>query len=91
MDLLKFQRFPYQKRIHNKGYLNLATEIFQGFSPGVFNRLYVTRNKILKQKKFRTKEGANNISVLKSNCESYCSQFTQLTGSIPSSIFLDTS
>ena len=93
MDLLKAPRFPYQKRkrIHNKGHLNLATEVLKGFSPGVFNRLCVTHNKNLEQQKSRTKERANNISLFKSNFESYGCQLRQLTGSIPSSIFLDTS
>ena len=36
-DLLEAPRFPYQKRFHNKGHLNLATEVLKGFSPGVFN------------------------------------------------------
>ena len=71
MDLLKVPRFPYQKRIHNKGHLNLATEVLKGFSPGVFNRLCVTHNKNLEQRKFRTKEQANNISLFKSSSGSY--------------------
>ena len=93
MDLLKAPRFPYQKRkrIHNKGHLNLATEVLKGFSPVVFNRLCVTHNKNLEQRKSRNKERANNISLFKSNSESYGCQLRQLTGSIPSSIFLDTS
>ena len=70
MDLLKVPRFPYQKRIHNKGHLDLATEVLKGFSLGVFNRLYVTHNKNLEQRKFRTKERAINISFSKSNSES---------------------
>ena len=36
-DLLEAPRFPYQKRFHNKGHLNLAMEVLKGFSPGVFN------------------------------------------------------
>ena len=36
-DLLEAPRFPYLKRFHNTGYLNLATEVLKGFSPGVFN------------------------------------------------------
>ena len=67
MDLLKVPRFPYQKRIHNKGHLNLATEVMNGLSPGVFNRLYITHNKNLIQRKFRTKERPNNICLPKSN------------------------
>ena len=90
MDLLKVPSFPYQKRIHNKGHLTLATEVQKGFSPGAFNMLCVTRNKNLEQRKFRTKEQAINISLFKSNSESYAYQFRQLTGNIPSSIFLDT-
>ena len=39
----------------------------------------------------RTKERANNISLFKSKSESYGCQLKQLTGSIPSSIFLDIS
>ena len=58
MDLLKV---PYQKRIRNKGNHNLATEVLKGFSPGVFNRLYVTHNKNLEQRKFRTKEPADPV------------------------------
>ena len=54
MDLPKVPRFPYQKRIYNKGHLNLAKEFLKGFSPGVFNKLYVTHNKNLEQWKFRT-------------------------------------
>ena len=49
MDLLKVPKFPYQTRIHNKGHLNLATEVPKGFSPGVFNRLYVNHNKNLQK------------------------------------------
>ena len=45
MDLLKLSRFPYQKRLRNKGRLNLATEVLKGFSPAVFNRLCVTQIK----------------------------------------------
>ena len=45
MDLLKVPRFPYQKRFHNKGYLNLATETLTGFSLYAFNRLCVTHEK----------------------------------------------
>ena len=67
MDLLKGPRFPYQKRIHNKGDFSLEIEALKGFSPGVFNKLYVTHNKNLEQRKFRMKEQANNISLFKSN------------------------
>ena len=84
MDLLKAPRFPYQKRIHNKGHLNLAIEVLKRLSSGVFN-------KNLEQQKFRANERANNISLFKSNSESYGCQLRQLTRSIPSSIFLDTS
>ena len=91
MDLLKAPRFPDQKRIHNKGHLTLATEVLKGFSPGVFNSFCVNHNKNLRQPKFRTKERANNISLFKSNSESYSYQLRQLTGIIPFSIFLDTS
>ena len=91
MDLLKAPRFPYQKRIQNKGHLNLATEVLKGFSPGVFNRLCVTHNKNLEQRKFRTKERANNICLFKSNSESFGCQLRQLAGTTPSSVFLDAS
>ena len=91
MDLLKIPRFPHQKRIRNKGDLNLATEVLKGFSPGVFNGLCVNHNKNLEQRKFRTKVRANNISLFKSNSDSYGCQLRQLTESIPSSISLDTS
>ena len=91
MDLLKAPRFSYQKRIHNKKHLNLATEVLKDFSPGVFNRLCVTHSKNLQQRKFRTKERTNNISLFKSNSKSCGFQLRQLTGSIPSKIFLDTS
>ena len=53
MDLLKVPRFPYQKRLRNKGYLNLATEVLKDFSPGVFSRHYVNHIKNLEQRKFR--------------------------------------
>ena len=36
----------------------MATEVLKGFSPGIFNRLYITHNKNLEQWKFRTKEQA---------------------------------
>ena len=91
MDPLKTPKFPYQKRVHNKGHLNSATEALKGYSPGVFNRLSVNHNRNLEQRKFRTKERVNNISLLKSNSESYGCPLRQLMGSIPSSIFLDTS
>ena len=71
MDLLKAPRFPYEKRIHNKGHLNLATEVLKGFSPGVFNMVCVTHNENLEQRKFRTKARANNIYLFKSYSESY--------------------
>ena len=91
MDLLKVPRFSYQKRIHNKGHFNLAAEVLKGFSPGVFNRLYVNHDKNLEQRKFRTRVRANNIFLYKYNSESYGCQFRQLIGNIPSLIFLDTS
>ena len=91
MNLLKVPKFHYQKRIHNKEHPNLATEVLKGFSSGVFNRFYVAHNKNLEQRKFRTKEQTNNISLFKSNSESYSCQLRQLTGSISSSIFSDTS
>ena len=74
MDLLKVPRFPYQKRIHKKGHLNLATGVLKGFRPGVLSRLYATHNKYLEQRKVRIKERANNISLCKSNSESYVCQ-----------------
>ena len=86
MDLLKAQMFSYLKRIKDS-----SIEVLKGFSPGAFNRLCVTRNKNLEQRKFRTKERANNISPFKNTSESYGCQLRQLIGSIPSSIFLDTS
>ena len=91
MDLLKVSRFLYQKRIHNKGHLNLATAVLKDFSSGVFNRFYVNQNKTLEQRKFKTNERANNISLFKNKPESYGCQLSQLTRSIPTSIFLDTS
>ena len=42
MDKLKISRFLFQRRLHNKGHLNLTTEVPKGFSPGVFNRLWRT-------------------------------------------------
>ena len=45
MDLFKVPWFPCKKRSHNKGQLNLATEVLKGFSRGVFNSLCVTRRK----------------------------------------------
>ena len=91
MDLLKTPRFPCQKKIHNKGHLNLTTKVLKGFSPGVFNRLCATSNKNLEQRKFRTKEQVYNISLFKGNSKSYGCQLIRLTGSIPFSTFLDTS
>ena len=84
MDLLKAPRFPYQKRIHNKEHLNLATEILKGFSSSVFNRVCVTHNENLEQPKFRTKERAKNIPLFKSNSESYGCQLQQFVGGIVS-------
>ena len=89
MYLLKAPRFPYQKRIHHKGHLNLATEVLRGFSPGVFNSAFVTHNKHLEQQKIRTKEQAINISLFKITSESYGCQLRQLIGTILFSIFLD--
>ena len=43
--MLKALRFPYQKKLHNKGYLSLATEVLKGSSPGVFNKFCVTHSK----------------------------------------------
>ena len=79
MDLLKAPRFPYQKRIHNKGHLNLATEVLKGFSPGVFNRLYVNHKKNLEQPKFRSKERANNTSLLEPKSELMIILFSKVT------------
>ena len=87
MDVLKAPRFPYQKGIHNKGDLSLATEVLKGFSLDVFNRLCVTHNKNFEHRQFRTIERANNISIFKSNSESYGCQLRKFTGSIGSSIF----
>ena len=42
MDLLKDPSFPYQKRLHNKEHLNLATEVLKGLILGVYSRLCVT-------------------------------------------------
>ena len=78
-----------QKRIRNKRRLNLGREVMKAFTPGIFNRLCVNHSKNLEQRKFRTKERANNVSLFKSNCESYGCQPWKLTGSIPSSIFLN--
>ena len=36
-ELLEAPRFPYQKRFHNKGHLNLATKVLKDFSSGLFN------------------------------------------------------
>ena len=44
MDELKVLRFPYQKKIHNKGHLNLAKDS-EGFSPYVINALCETHSK----------------------------------------------
>ena len=30
-------RFPFEKRFHSKGHLNLAAVVLKGFSPGVSN------------------------------------------------------
>ena len=45
MDLLKVPRFLYQKRLRNKGHLNLATEFMKGFSLDIFYRLLETHRK----------------------------------------------
>lgn len=45
MDLLKVQRFPYQKRRHNKGNFTLPTEVLKSYSPDLFNRSCVTQSK----------------------------------------------
>ena len=45
MDLSKTPMFLYQRRLYNKGHLNLTTEVPKKFSPDVFNRLRVTHNK----------------------------------------------
>ena len=84
MDLLKAPRFPYQKRIHIKEHINLATEALKGFNPGIVNRICVTYNKNLEQRKFRTKKRTNNVSPFKSNSESYDCQLQHLTGGIKS-------
>ena len=44
MDLLKVPRFPYLKRLHNKGHLNFVTELMKDFSPSFSNKLYVTHS-----------------------------------------------
>ena len=78
MDLLKAPRFPYQKSIRSKGHHNSAKEVLNVFSPCVFNRLCVTHNKHLEQRKFRTKERGNNISYFKSNSSGYPLQIFQI-------------
>ena len=45
MYLSKVPRFPSQKRLHNEGQLNLATDGLKGFSSGVFSRLCITHIK----------------------------------------------
>ena len=79
MDLLKVPRFSCQKRIHNKAHLNLVTEVLNGFSPGVFNRLYVNHKKNLEQPKFRSKERANNTSLLEPKSELMIILFSKVT------------
>ena len=44
MGLLKVPRFPYLKRLHNKGHLNFVTELMKDFSPSFSNKLYVTHS-----------------------------------------------
>ena len=36
MNILQVLRFPYQKRLYNRGHLNVATEILEGLIPGAF-------------------------------------------------------
>ena len=43
--ILHAPRLSYQKRLRNKGHLNSATEVLKDFSPGVFNRFYITHSK----------------------------------------------
>ena len=45
MDLLKVTRFPYQKRLHNKEHLHLATEVLEDFIAGTFSKLCVIHRK----------------------------------------------
>ena len=45
MDLSKVRRYSYQARLHDKGQLNLATEVLKSFSPGVSDMFCVTHIK----------------------------------------------
>ena len=51
------------EKIPQKRHLNLATEVRKGFSPGVFNRLCVTRRKSNRTeiKNLKSKEWADTI------------------------------
>lgn len=36
MNILKVLRFPYQKRLYNRGHLNVGKKILEGLIPGAF-------------------------------------------------------
>ena len=91
MDLLKAPSFPYQKWFHYKGHLSLAAEVQKGFSSAIFNWFCAIHSKNSNSGNLRPKGELIRLLFLNINFESYGYQLRQLTGSIPSSIFLDSS
>ena len=87
----KLQGFPIRKESRIKDTSIWQKKFWKVLVQAFSNRLCVTHNKNLEQRKFRTKGRINNISLFKSNSERYGNQLRQLTVSIPSSIFLDIS
>ena len=79
MDLSKTPMFLYQRRLYNKGHLNLTTEVPKKFSPDVFNRLRVTHSKSSDKGNFELKSDLKIFSL------------RWFTGNVASLIFLGSS
>ena len=65
MDLLKSLRFPYQKRLQNKGPPRFGNKHSEGFSPGIFNKLCVTHSKSSNSGKLEQKSKLISFIFLK--------------------------
>ena len=79
MDMSKTPMFLYQRRLYNKGHLNLTREVPQKFTPDVFNRLRVTHGKSSDEGNFELKSDLKTFSL------------RWFTGNVASLIFLGSS
>ena len=78
-------RFLIQKRFHNKGQLNFATEVPKDFCPGAFARLCVNHDKSNKNLNFELK--CELLVFFKDSSYSYGCQLRHLVEDIASPFF----